>query len=65
MFEDILGKDAKRSIWDWGVDDENTIVVCPKCGVRIIEITTPGDEKEPIVVDWDHYCKQCGGGKVK
>jgi hypothetical protein len=59
MFEDILGKDN----YEWKKDlfsfDENTIVVCPECGVEMIS-TIVNDEDEFNIVDYEEPCRQCG-----
>jgi len=60
MFEDILGNPNKpQERPDLNTIDENTIIVCPKCGIEMMSLIFDDDDPSINLVDNDYPCKQC------
>ena len=60
MYDDILGKPnpLEKLARDLFGTNENTIVVCPKCGIEMMSLTV-NDDEEFKLVDCDFPCRQC------
>jgi len=58
MFDDILTHDETTdTLFPKG--EGNKRIVCPDCGVRLVEITDDFDSDEYKIIKWRQKCRQC------